>query len=75
MKEKAMSAYKIIQVIGSSPNSFEEAARSAVEEAGKHLRDLRIAEIEKFDMRLENNKVAEFRARVNLSFRYEGSPA
>lgn len=68
-----MSAYKVIQIIGSSPNSFEEAARTAVEEAGRHLRDLRIAEIEKLDMRIENDKVMEFRARVNLSFRYEGS--
>ena len=70
-----MSIYKIIQVIGSSPNSWEEAARTAVEEAGKHLRDLRIAEIEKLDMRIENNKVTEFRVRVNLSFRYEGKEA
>jgi len=70
-----MSAYKVIQVIGSSPTSWEEAARVAVEEAGKHLRDLRIAEIEKLDMRIEDNKVMEFRARVNISFRYEGSPA
>ena len=70
-----MSVYKIIQVIGSSPNSWEEAAKSAVDNAGKHLRDLRIAEIEKLDMRIENNKVMEYRARVNISFRYEGSPA
>jgi flavin-binding protein dodecin len=70
-----MSAYKVIQVIGSSPNSWEEAAKTAIEQAGKHVRDLRIAEIEKLDMRIEDNKVMEFRARVNLSFRYEGSPA
>lgn len=70
-----MSAYKVIQVIGSSEKSWEEAAKVAVEEAGKHLRELRIAEIEKLDMRIENNKVVEFRARVNISFRYEGSPA
>lgn len=70
-----MSTYKIIQVIGSSEKSWEEAAKSAVEEAGKHLRELRIAEIEKLDMRIENNKVLEYRARVNVSFRYEGSPA
>lgn len=69
-----MSIYKIIQVIGSSPNSFEEAAKTAVEEAGKHVRDLRIAEVEKLDMRIGNNKVLEFRARVNISFRIEGSP-
>jgi flavin-binding protein dodecin len=70
-----MSTYKIIQVIGSSETSWEEAARTAVEEAGKHVRDLRIAEIETMDMRIENNKVIEFRVRVNISFRYEGSPA
>jgi len=69
-----MSIYKIIQVIGSSPNSWEEAARTAVEEAGKNVRDLRIAEVEKLDMRIGNNQVLEFRARVNISFRYEGSP-
>jgi flavin-binding protein dodecin len=67
-----MSVYKIIRVIGSSPTSWEEAAKNAVEEAGKHLRDMRIAEVEQFDLRLENGKVVEYRARVHLSFRYEG---
>jgi flavin-binding protein dodecin len=67
-----MSVYKIIRIIGSSPISWEEAAKNAVEEAGKHLRDMRIAEVEQFDMRLENGKVVEYRARVHLSFRYEG---
>ncbi len=70
-----MSAYKVIQVIGTSPKSWEEAANSAIEQAGKHIRELRIAEIEKLDARIENNKVVEYRARVSLSFRYEGSPA
>jgi dodecin len=68
-----MSVYKIIRLVGSSPNSWEEAAKNAVEEAGKHLRDLRIAEVEQFDMRLENGKVVEYRVRVHVSFRYEGS--
>jgi flavin-binding protein dodecin len=68
-----MSVYKIIRLVGSSPNSWEEAAKNAVEEAGKHLRDLRIAEVEQFDMRLENGKVVEYRTRVHVSFRYEGS--
>jgi flavin-binding protein dodecin len=68
-----MSVYKIIRLVGSSPNSWEEASKSAVEEAGKHLRDLRIAEVEQFDMRLENGKVVEYRVRVHISFRYEGS--
>ena len=57
-----MSVYKIIRVIGSSPTSWEEAAKNAVEEAGKHLRDMRIAEVEQFDLRLENGKVVEYRA-------------
>ncbi|NJN45766.1 MAG: dodecin domain-containing protein [Candidatus Competibacteraceae bacterium] len=68
----AESMYKIIQLVGSSPNSWEEAAKNAVEEAGKNLRELRIAEIVQLDMRVENNKVAAYRAKVNVSFRYEG---
>lgn len=67
-----MSIYKIIRVVGSSPNSWEDAARNAVEGAGKHLRDMRIAEVEQFDMRLEDGKVVEYRARVHISFRYQG---
>ena len=67
-----MSVYKIIRVVGSSTTSWEDAAKNAVEEAGKHLRDLRIAEVEQLDMRLEENKVVEYRARVHVSFRYEG---
>jgi dodecin len=68
-----MSVYKIIRLVGSSPNSWEEAAKNAVVEAGKHLRDLRIAEVEQFDLRLEDGKVVEYRVRVHISFRYEGS--
>ena len=67
-----MSIYKIIRIIGSSPTSWEEAAKNAVEEAGRHLRDLRVAEIEQLDMRLEEGKVVEYRARVHISFRYQG---
>ena len=67
-----MSVYKIIRIIGSSPTSWEEAAKNAVEEAGRHLRDLRVAEIEQLDMRLEEGKVVEYRARVHISFRYKG---
>lgn len=67
-----MSVYKIIRIVGSSPNSWEEAARNAVEQVSKHLRDLRVAEIEQFDMRLEDGKVVEFRTRLHVSFRYEG---
>ena len=64
------SVYKIIDLVGSSPNSWEEAAKNAVETASKSLRDLRIAEIVKLDMKLENGKVTDFRARVKLSFKY-----
>jgi flavin-binding protein dodecin len=67
----AESVYKIIELVGTSPNSWEEAARNAVETAGKSLKNLRIAEINKLDMKVENNKVTAFRARVNLSFKYE----
>ena len=64
------STYKIIELVGTSKTSWEEAAKSAVETAGKSLRDLRIAEIVKLDMTVENGKVANFRARVNVSFKY-----
>jgi hypothetical protein len=64
------SVYKIIQVVGSSPNSWEDAAKHAVEEAGKTVHDLRIAEVAELDMRIESGKVAEYRAKVNISFRY-----
>ena len=66
------SVYKIIDLVGSSPNSFEEAAKNAVETASKSLRDLRVAEIMKLDMKVENGKVTAFRARVKLSFKYAG---
>jgi flavin-binding protein dodecin len=67
-----MSVYKIIRIVGSSPTSWEEAAKNAIDEAGKHLRDMRVAEIEQLDMRLEEGKVVEYRARVHISFRYQG---
>jgi dodecin len=63
--------YKIVEVVGSSPTSFEDAARSAVEAAAKTLRDLRVAEITKLDMKIENGKVVAYRARVSMSFKYE----
>lgn len=71
-KKKAGDAvYKIVEVIGTSSASWEEAARNAVETASKTLRDLRVAEITKLDMKVENGKVAAFRARVSLSFKYD----
>jgi flavin-binding protein dodecin len=68
----AESTYKIIELVGSSPKSWEDAARNAVETASKTLRDLRIAEISELDMKLENGKVVAYRARVKLSFKYLG---
>ena len=63
--------YRVIDVIGSSDTSWEDAARNAVETAGKSLRDLRIAEVQKLDVRVENGKVLAFRVRLQLSFKYE----
>ncbi len=65
------STYKIIELVGSSPTSWEDAAKAAVKTAAKSLRDLRIAEITQMDMKIENGKVAAYRARVKLSFKYE----
>jgi flavin-binding protein dodecin len=64
------SIYKIIEVVGTSKNSWEDAAKNAVETAGKSLEDLRIAEIIKLDMVIEKGKVSLYRARVNISFKY-----
>ena len=66
----ADSVYKVIELVGSSPNSWEEAAKNAVETASKSLRELRIAEITKLDMKVENGTVIAYRARVQLSFKY-----
>lgn len=63
------SVYKIIEMVGSSPNSWEEAANNAVKSAGLSLRDLRVAEVVKLDMVIEENEVMVYRARVNLSFK------
>ncbi|MFX0092209.1 MAG: dodecin family protein [Candidatus Hodarchaeota archaeon] len=67
----AESIYKIIELVGTSPNSWEEAVKNVVAEASKTLRDLRIAEISKLDVKIEDGKVTAFRARVLLSFKYE----
>ncbi|MDJ0666462.1 MAG: dodecin family protein [Desulfobacterales bacterium] len=68
----ADSMYKVITLVGTSPTSWEEAASMAVETAGKNLRDLRIAEVVKLDMKVEGGKVMSYRARVTISFKYEG---
>ncbi len=65
------SVYKIIELVGTSTTSWEEAATNAVESAGKSLDDLRIGEITKLDMQMNKNKVASFRARVSVSFKYK----
>jgi len=68
----ADSVYKVVEVIGTSTKSWEEAAKNAVETAAGKLRDLRVAEIVKLDMKVEDGKVRAYRARVLLSFKYEG---
>ncbi|MBU4490641.1 MAG: dodecin family protein [Actinobacteria bacterium] len=68
----ADSVYKIIELVGSSPDSWEDAAKSAVEKAGESLRDLRIAEVTQMDMKMESGKVTAYRARVKVSFKYQG---
>jgi len=68
----ANSVYKVITLVGTSPDSWEKAAASAVQMAAKTLRDLRIAEIEELDLQIENGKVTNYRARVRVSFKYEG---
>jgi flavin-binding protein dodecin len=65
-----MSLYRVIRLIGSSSKSWDEAAKAALEEAAKHLEDLRVAEVEQLDIRMKENKVVEYRARVRASFRY-----
>lgn len=65
--------YRVIDVIGSSAESWEDAAANAVATASKSLRDLRIAEVSKLDVKIENGKVVAYRCRVQLSFKYEGS--
>ena len=67
----AGSTYKIIELVGTSDVSWEEAATTAVETAGQSLSDLRIAEVSKLDMIVTNGKVTSYRARVNLSFKYQ----
>ena len=62
---------RITEIIGTSPVSWEDAAKMAVETAAKSLRDLRIAEVSKLDMKVDSGKVVEYRARVSLSFKYE----
>jgi flavin-binding protein dodecin len=66
------SVYKVIELIGTSTESWEKAAAAAVQLAAKSLRDLRIAEVTQLDMQLENGKVKTYRAKVKVSFKYAG---
>ena len=68
----ADSIYRVTEVIGTSTKSWEDAAKNAVETAAKTLRDLRVGEVVKQDMTIEKGKVTAYRARVNISFKYEG---
>lgn len=65
------SVYRVIDVIGTSTNSWEDAAKNAVRTASKSLRDIRVAEVQQLDLKIENGKIA-FRTRLQLSFKYEG---
>lgn len=71
-KNVESGVYRVTEIIGTSKVSWEDAAKSAVETAGKSLRDLRIAEVSKLDMKIEGGKVVAYRARVSLSFKYDG---
>ena len=68
----ADSVYKVVELVGSSAESWEKAAAAAVKQAAKSLRDLRIAEVVQLDMQLADGKVQAYRAKVKLSFKYEG---
>jgi dodecin len=69
----ADSVYRVTQVIGTSSESWEAAAKNAVETAAKTLRDLRVGEMQRFDVTIEDGKVTGYRVRVDVSFKYEGS--
>jgi flavin-binding protein dodecin len=65
------SVYRVTEVIGTSPESWEAAARNAVETAGRSVRDLRVAEASRFDMTIQDGKIASYRVRLDISFKYE----
>jgi flavin-binding protein dodecin len=71
MAKSNEAVYRVTEVIGTSANSWEDAARNAVKVASKSLRDLRIAEISKLDVKIEDGKITQFRARLALSFKYD----
>ncbi len=65
------SVYKVIEIVGSSPDSWEKAAQAAVEMASKSLRDLRVAEVAALDLHMENGKIAAYRTKLKVSFKFE----
>jgi flavin-binding protein dodecin len=71
----ADSVYRVTELVGTSTQSWEAAAKSAIETASKSLRDLRVAEVVRQDLTIDNGKVTTYRIRLNVSFKYEGSPA
>jgi dodecin len=68
----AESVYKVIELVGTSTESWEKAAAAAINRAAKSIRDLRVAEVSELDMQIENGKVKAYRAKVKVSFKYEG---
>ncbi len=68
----AESVYKVIELVGTSPESWEKAAAAAIQRAGESLRDLRIAEVADLDVQIKDGKVDSYRAKVKVSFKYEG---
>ena len=68
------SVYRVTELVGTSSSSWEAAAKSAIETAAKSLRDLRVAEVVRQDLTIENGKVSTYRVRLNVSFKYEGAP-
>jgi flavin-binding protein dodecin len=69
----ADSVYKVIELVGTSSDSWEKAAAAAVKQAAKSLRDLRIAEVSQMDLQIEDGKIKAYRAKVKVSFKYEGT--
>ncbi|HLF90264.1 MAG TPA: dodecin family protein [Anaerolineales bacterium] len=67
-----MSVYKVIELVGTSPESWEKAAEAAIQRASKSLRELRIAEVVDLDLQLDNGQVIAYRAKLKVSFKYEG---
>jgi dodecin len=70
----AENVYKVIELVGTSTDSWEKATAAAINRAGKTLRDLRVAEVVKLDVQIKNGKIEAYRARLSVSFKYEGEP-